>query len=501
MTSALSGSDDGFNDEPHGGPHDGGGSRGSSPRIEHGPYSSAPIRATHNNPEPSTDRPPQFAPSESAHRQPIIQFQPLTQAADSSGMADGQLDDPYNQFVDFDERNLDNPSNPHATRVVRKQRVWPRVLICLIVIALFATGGGWGWHLWQTEWRPIYVTVNGDEVRTRVNTTVAELLTANQNFRAKPGRLIAIDGSTINETGGNPITVTVAGQSVDAASQTSQIVPENATIKVESGTDVTEEHDVRKDPVPFSTDRISLVGGPIQRLKTLGKNGLREVWIGRESGKEVSKDVVEQPTDMVVDAPILRPDGRKVIALTFDDGPSQYSAGVLDVLKEKNVKATFFDVGQQSIAFPDAERRMVAEGHQVASHSNTHPNMPDLDDAALRKDITDGFANIKNASSVDTKVLRSPYGAFGVKQWAVTGDLISMNVLWDIDTEDWKMPGENAIHDAVMSGAHNGAIVLMHDGGGDRTQTVAALPRIIDDLKAQGYEFVTVDQLLQMSGV
>ncbi len=110
-------------------------------------------------------------------------------------------------------------------------------------------------------------------------------------------------------------------------------------------------------------------------------------------------------------------------------------------------------MGEECLSFPDAEKRMLEEGHQVASHSNTHPDMPTLSRDALRAEIIAGFSNMKKASGHVTKVLRAPYGAFGKKQWQETSDLIDMNVLWDIDTLDWKRPGAKAIHDAVMTGA------------------------------------------------
>ena len=94
---------------------------------------------------------------------------------------------------------------------------------------------------------------------------------------------------------------------------------------------------------------------------------------------------------------------------------------------------------------------------------------------------------------------RAPYGAFGEQQWRDAADLIDMNVLWDIDTLDWKRPGAEAIVKTVLDNAHNGAIVLMHDGGGDRSQDIEALPDIIDKLREQGYEFVTVEQLAAMA--
>lgn len=244
---------------------------------------------------------------------------------------------------------------------------------------------------------------------------------------------------------------------------------------------------------------IVIAGGAIQRVRQHGRDGVREIWVGKKSGKKADKGVTEPPVDLVVEPLNPRPAGRKVIALTFDDGPGPQSPAILDILRDKGVHATFFNLGSQAAAFPAVEQRALAEGHQIANHSNTHPDLTKLDKAAMRAEITGGFAGIKAASGVDTRILRAPYGAFGTKQWTDASDLIDMNVLWDIDTLDWKRPGPNAIHDAVLSNAHNGAIVLMHDGGGDRSQDVKALPRIIDDLRAQGYEFVTIDQLMQMA--
>ncbi|WP_240542128.1 polysaccharide deacetylase family protein [Bifidobacterium sp. CP2] len=380
----------------------------------------------------------------------------------------------------------------------KRKRIWLRALIGLLVAALVAGSGAGGWWMWENRWRPIDVTVNGTTVRANVHTTLAQLIARNDSFGKKPGRLLAVDGSVLDKTGGRAVAAAIGGQAIAPRDRDAVIVPEHADITVASGKDVTEAHTVKKTTVPFGTN-INIKGGAIQVRTQAGKDGERETWTGKRSGKTADKGVTVKPVDMVVTSYNPRPEGKKVIALTFDDGPSQYSAPMLDILKDKGVKATFFDLGQQSSEFADAEKRMVAEGHQVASHSFDHPNMPKLSRDALRDNITKGFTAMKQTSGVDTTVFRSPYGAFGDQQWKDAGDLIGMNVLWTIDTEDWKRPGADAIHDAVLNNAYDGAIVLMHDGGGDRTQDIEALPRIIDDLKGQGYEFVTIQQLIDMS--
>ncbi|MBT1172685.1 polysaccharide deacetylase family protein [Bifidobacterium sp. MA2] len=405
----------------------------------------------------------------------------------------------------MDARSAQNGPDPEeltlegAVKPRRPLAPWARTAIVIVVIGLVASlAAGFSW-MWDDHWRPIDVTVNGRTVRTRVDTTLVKLLEKNDDFGAKRGRLLAIDGSVIDKRGGKAIVPSIAGQAIPESDWSKMVVPEHADVTVDSGADVTEGHTVIKRAAPYGAD-VDLAGGTIQVRVSHGKDGVAETWVGKKSGKKVDKGVTTKPTDMVVRSYSPRPEGKKVIALTFDDGPSKYSAPMLDILKEKGVKATFFDLGQQSKEFASVEKRMVSEGHEVASHSYDHPNMPKLSRDELRANIEKGFSAMKDASGVDTKVLRSPYGAFGSQQWKDAGDLIDMNVLWDIDTLDWKRPGADAIHDNVMKHAHNGAIVLMHDGGGgDREQDIEALPRIIDDLRGQGYEFVTVKQLIKMS--
>lgn len=183
------------------------------------------------------------------------------------------------------------------------------------------------------------------------------------------------------------------------------------------------------------------------------------------------------------------PRGRKRVALTFDDGPSSYTPEVLSVLRRKKVKATFFMLGNQVAAEPSAARRVLAAGHEIANHSSDHALLP-------------GYSNLKRANRQIRKatgfkpcLFRPPYGAINssVKQSARELDMKS--VLWDIDTSDWSTPGSGAIRSRVSS-ARSGSIVLMHDGGGPRSQTVAALPGAIHNLRDRGYTFVTVTKLL-----
>ena len=246
---------------------------------------------------------------------------------------------------------------------------------------------------------------------------------------------------------------------------------------------------------------INLNGGPVQIVTQQGEDGLQEFWVGRQSKKTAAKTVIRKQEPLIVKSFAPRPEGKKVIALTFDDGPSIYSDKILDILKQNKVKATFFELGEQSLEFPKVEQRIVREGHQIASHSVSHPYFPNMSAQEQRQEIESSLSDIKKASDVSTRTFRAPYGAFGVDEWKNNATLIDRNVLWDVDTLDWKRPGEKQITKEVVDYVHNGAVVLMHSGGGDRSQTVKALPEIIKQLKKKGYSFVTIDELCKMAGL
>lgn len=396
--------------------------------------------------------------------------------------------------IDF-QGSAKPPKRPHRTMGPVAAAV-VTVLVALIVVAL----GAGAWWMWRFHWRSVDVNVDGETVSARADTTIARFLDDHDDFGRTRGRLLSLKGKVLDKDGGDPVAVSVNGTTVPAADYGTTTIADAETMTVTPGKDVTEAHTSEQRTTKYGTD-INLNNGPIQVVTQQGEDGEQEVWIGKRSKEEVVHKEIKPAKKLTVQSFAPQPAGKKVIALTFDDGPSQYTGPILDILRQKKVKATFFDLGEEALAYPKLEQRMVKEGHQVASHSVSHPYMPDMSRDDLRKEILTGFADLKEASDTKTRVLRAPYGAFGVQQWKDTADIVDMNVLWSIDTLDWKRPGKKAIHDEVLKNAYNGAIALMHDGGGDRTQDIEALPGIIDDLKKQGYSFVTIDELCEMGGV
>jgi len=176
---------------------------------------------------------------------------------------------------------------------------------------------------------------------------------------------------------------------------------------------------------------------------------------------------------------------KKVIFFSFDDGPDPYwTPKILAVLQKYGAHATFFELGTMQTAHPGLREQVLAAGNTIGSHSISHPQLTAISAARRHHEIFDG---------PQSKCFRPPYGASNPKVRADIKAAGMVQVLWDVDPRDWARPGVNAIYNNIMHHAHRRNIVLMHDGGGDRSQTVAALDKALQSLKAQGYSFPAMD--------
>jgi peptidoglycan-N-acetylglucosamine deacetylase len=186
------------------------------------------------------------------------------------------------------------------------------------------------------------------------------------------------------------------------------------------------------------------------------------------------------------------------IAMTFDDGPSpETTPRLLDILKQRNIKATFFMIGQNAERNPAIVKRILAEGHEIGNHSWTHPQLSKLSDDRVTEEINKTQNAIKDASGYIPVLLRPPYGAITARQkeWIEKQFGLSV-IIWSVDPFDWKRPGASVIEQRILAGARPGAIVLSHD---IHKQTVDAMPATLDALAAKGFKFVTVSQLIAMN--
>ncbi len=181
------------------------------------------------------------------------------------------------------------------------------------------------------------------------------------------------------------------------------------------------------------------------------------------------------------------------VALTFDDGPVQGTADLLDVLAEKGANATFFVVGSNASAQPDLLARMVEEGHAVGNHTEDHPDLTKLARQAVRSEIAQVNDTLEAATGVRPTLLRPPYGAVNDTVDEVAADLGMAQVLWNVDPEDWKDRDSAIVEKRVIASTGAGDIVLSHD---IHETTRDAYAAIIDRLQAEGYVLVTVPELL-----
>jgi peptidoglycan/xylan/chitin deacetylase (PgdA/CDA1 family) len=188
----------------------------------------------------------------------------------------------------------------------------------------------------------------------------------------------------------------------------------------------------------------------------------------------------------------------RVVALTFDDGPSPYTAGVVNVLVRMHVPATFFVVGQQLGDFSAGLRDELRHGFVIGDHTENHAYLTQLSAAGVYKQIHDAAARITRLGAPYPRLFRPPYGAYNSTTLSTLRQFKMLMTLWSVDTRDWTRPGTPAIVRSALSAARPGAIILMHDGGGDRSETIAALPAIINGLRRRHYELVTVPQLLKL---
>lgn len=193
---------------------------------------------------------------------------------------------------------------------------------------------------------------------------------------------------------------------------------------------------------------------------------------------------------------------KRQIALTFDDGPDMYyTPKVLDELKKENVRATFFLVGNRAEKFPQIVKRILQEGHEIGNHSYNHANFSKLNDPSFRDQITKTDDILQQQAGYRPVIFRPPYGNITENQilWMVSQGKKIVN--WNIDSLDWKGLTAEQVATNVLADIQPGSIILQHSAGGvgeDLSGTVQALPKIIKKLKADGVQFVTVSELLDL---
>ena len=235
-------------------------------------------------------------------------------------------------------------------------------------------------------------------------------------------------------------------------------------------------------------------GIPKIKLEAQARQAARQIAL-RKAEREQENRAVQA---VIRENPVLTRGGsaRKEVALTFDDGPSQYTDSILDILKQYKAQATFFVLGNQINGFPLPLQRVLAEGHAVGNHSWNHDDFTALSTGDLRGQLEDVNGTLGAKGVPGINLFRPPYGAYDASVTREVARKGMLTVLWDVDTNDYQQPDPAQMASTVLSQARAGSIILMHDGGGPRQNTVAALPLIIKGLRKEGYDLVTLPQLL-----
>ena len=191
-------------------------------------------------------------------------------------------------------------------------------------------------------------------------------------------------------------------------------------------------------------------------------------------------------------------EGKKRIALTFDDGPHPgRTPEILDLLDQYGIKATFFVVGENAAAYPDIIQREITEGHELGNHRDTHKMLKNASSAEIEQQICSVEDRLLEIGEYRPKLLRPPGGLYNQNVLDFAQENCYTVVLWSIDTRDWAHTPSDKITDSVKKEAKNGDIVLMHDYIGGASPTLKALQKLIPYLIDEGFEFVTVSELVE----
>jgi peptidoglycan/xylan/chitin deacetylase (PgdA/CDA1 family) len=213
--------------------------------------------------------------------------------------------------------------------------------------------------------------------------------------------------------------------------------------------------------------------------------------------KEAAQKSPAPPKEPAISFNSVHVDG-PYIAMTFDDGPSAaLTPKLLDLLAARHIKATFFVIGENVAEHPEIVARAAREGHEIASHSWSHPNLGKMSQEGVRSQLQQTDDAIKTAIGKSPTLLRPPYGSITEREKRWIHDEFGYDIiLWDVDPLDWKRPGPAVVRNRILKETRPGSIVLSHD---IHPGTIEAMPTTFDELEAKGFKFVTVSELLDMA--
>ena len=372
-------------------------------------------------------------------------------------------------------------------------------LIAVAVVVVLAIVGIFAFNNWMGA-KPVEVTLNGDQVTiSGAERSVGGLLD-NNVVSVTPGNYVAVDGSTIRQGEGTRCTAKVNGNDTD---DMGMHLNGGDKIEISNGTDITEPYtDSEPQTLPHKTELKGV--GAVHLYSNNAQDGEQVTRTGKESGITATV-TTKEPVDNIVQYYNVNSNGDKVIALTFDDGPwDKQTDEILDILEQNDAKATFFTVGQCISGHEKELQRAASMGCEIGTHTWDHAegsgegvSLIKMSTDERKQEVQKGLEAIKNATGQEAStIFRCPGGNFDTSVATDLEGIVTAEIGWNVDTTDWKKPGADVIAQRIQS-AGPGNIILMHDGGGDRSQTIEGLRQALPKLKEQGYSFITVQELLE----
>ncbi|MDO4798273.1 MAG: polysaccharide deacetylase family protein [Coriobacteriales bacterium] len=378
-------------------------------------------------------------------------------------------------------------------------------LVAILVVLVLAGLGVGGFFLYTRL--PVSVSLGGQQRTVFKNSTVNDLFQA-EKPQVQPGDYVSVTGEVLKADEGDPYSATVNGTQLTYEQAKSRTLLGNESITFSDGANVMEPHTSEVvDEQPKLEYRVAngtaekgdhVQQGVVQYVQQWGKAGKREILHGQETGETAAGGSDQPAQNCVIVAQNIHPDNdQKLVALTFDDGPTYFTEPYLSILDEKDVKASFCVIGEQLADGGPVVAQVADAGHQILSHSWDHQQYTALDAEDVQAQLGDTSDALRDILGKDVMYARPPYGDIDEETWLKTGGLMSVSLYWTHDSLDWERPGADAIVQNCTIGMAPGSVILMHDGGGDRNQDLEALPRVIDAWKDAGYTFVTVEELLK----
>lgn len=349
----------------------------------------------------------------------------------------------------------------------RRLKRWLRAFLVLAFALVIFTNAG--------SRQVVTVHINDRQAAVFDRSTVDEAMTR-AGLSVRDGALYSAGRGVLLDAGFNPPGIWVNGEAGGRSTE----LRKNDRVHAENGPDAWEKVEIEEVVIPSGLPEVE------HRLWNPGRNGVDEVARGSHSGELISRTNV---------TPMLpaEPEAAPVVALTFDDGPDpRWTVPIIENLKREGIKATFCVVGRQARKYPELIAMIVAEGHVLCDHSETHPSgFKSKSRAEIDLEVGSPAFYLRSLSGTAPGFFRAPGGSINDKVIHAAHSRNMRMLAWSVDPRDFRGPSPAEIQKRVMDEVKPGSVILLHDGGGIRSSTVAALPGLITQLRAAGYGFRT----------